>query len=83
MAVTAGARVVEQNSPGSFRHTNSPSQQGLGRRRPEAHDDLRTHDRDLGLEPRPAGGDLHGVRLLVDPLLPRGSHLKCLTTFVT
>src|SRR5207249_10775244 len=41
----------------------------LGRRRAEADHDPGTDDLDLLFQPRPAGGDLTGARLLVEPPL--------------
>jgi hypothetical protein len=44
----------------------------LSRRRAEAHEHVRFDSRKLAIEPGPAGADLLGVRLLVDPpLSPR------------
>ena len=60
-----------------------PAQQRLRGRRAEADDGARLDERDLGVEPGPAGGDLARVRLLVEAAFPRGSHLKCFTTLVT
>src|SRR5258705_12701863 len=45
------------------------SEQGLSRRRAKAHDRPRLDELDLDVEPRPAGGDLAGPRLLVNPAL--------------
>ena len=51
---------------------NARAEQRLRRGRAEADDHARLDQRDLGVEPRPAGGDLAGVRLLVDaPLAAR------------
>ena len=59
------------------------AEQRLGSGGAEADEYLRLQQRELGVQPRPAGGDLGGVRLLVDPSLARGCHLKCLTALVT
>lgn len=45
----------------------SRTQQRLRRRCAQAHDDSRLDQRDLGLEPRTARGNLRGVRFLMDP----------------
>jgi len=46
--------------------------------RAEAHEHLRLQQRELGLEPRPAGGDLRSVRFLVDAALPTRLPLEVL-----
>jgi hypothetical protein len=43
------------------------AQQGLGRRRAQAHDRRWLNDEDLGLQPRSAGFDLAGTRLFMQP----------------
>src|SRR5256712_11964092 len=50
----------------------------LRRRRAEADDDLRAQDRELGVEPEPAGRDLAAVRLLVEAPLPGRTPLEVL-----
>src|SRR5439155_1461925 len=47
-------------------------------RRAEADDDLRAQDRELGVEPEPAGRDLTAVRLLVEAPLPGRTPLEVL-----
>src|SRR5438105_15078642 len=44
----------------------------LGRSRPEQHEDPWLDERNLGVEPRPAGTDLRGVRFLMQASLSRG-----------
>jgi len=46
--------------------------------RAEAHEHLGLQQREFGLEPRPAGGDLRSVRLLVDAPLPARLPLEVL-----
>ena len=53
-------------------HLERPAQQRLGGGGPEAHDHLRPHDLELGLEPRPARRHLGRVGLGVDPDLAAG-----------
>src|SRR5439155_6061246 len=50
----------------------------LRRRRAEADDDLRAQDRELGVEPEPAGRHLTAVRLLVEAPLPGRTPLEML-----
>ena len=40
------------------RHPDVVAQQGLGRGRPEQHEDLRADEGEFGLDPREAGADL-------------------------
>ena len=60
------------------RHPDAAAEQRLGGDRAEADEDVRPHDRELGLEPRLAGGDLGRVRPLVDPSLPTRLPLEVL-----
>src|SRR5688500_4498314 len=53
-----------------LRHAEGLAEEGLGGRGAEADDDLRFDEGDLEIEPGVAGGDLHGVRLLVNAPLP-------------
>ena len=72
VASTDGARSDGTSRPRSWLTLNDGAEQRLGRRRPEAHEDRRAQRPQLGLEPRPAGVDLGGVRRLVQPhLAPR------------
>src|SRR2546427_3768713 len=50
-------------------HPEVAAQQGLRGGRPQQHQQLRLHRRDLGIQPGPAGVDLSGVRLLVQATL--------------
>src|SRR6266498_2675518 len=47
----------------------APSEQSLGRRGAEAHEDVGLDDGELGVEPRPARRDLRPRRLRMDPAL--------------
>ena len=68
----------------AFVTRNPRPQQGLGRRRPEAHDDLEGRRHAIS-------ASSHGRQAAISTelgfwwirFLPRGTHLKCLTTFVT
>src|SRR4051794_5472851 len=51
------------------RNAEAPPEERLRRRRAEAHEHGRLHDRELRVEPRPARGDLRPSRLRVDPPL--------------
>src|SRR5215204_4809871 len=51
------------------RHFEGFSEQCLGRRRSETHQDTRLDERDLGFEPRTARADLGSVRLRVNTTL--------------
>jgi len=55
-----------------------PSEQGLGGGSAEADEHLWLQQRELGVEPRAAGRDLRGVRLLVDPPFAAGLPLEVL-----
>src|SRR6188474_1999466 len=58
--------------PALTRDPECAPEEGLGRRRAEAHEHVRFDSSELAIEPWPAGADLLGVRLLVDPpLSPR------------
>src|SRR6266511_6359305 len=50
----------------------------MGRRRTQADEHARPYDVELGLEPRPAGGDLRRVRFLVDAALAASLPLEML-----
>jgi hypothetical protein len=54
----------------------------LRRGRPEQHQNGGLDERDLRVEPRPAGTDLRGIRLLMEPSLSRPLPFECLTALV-
>ena len=54
------------------------AEQRLGRGRAETDEHARLQHRDLGIQPRPAGGDLAPVRLLMDSALALGLPLEVL-----
>jgi hypothetical protein len=68
---------VQQLAPG-LRHAERRPEQGLGGGRAEQHQQTGPHGGQLGVEPRPAGGDLGAVRLLVDAHLAPGPELEVL-----
>ena len=57
------------DAPRSAMSRNAAAEQRLRRGRPEQHENLGTHDVELGEQPRPACLDLLGVGLLVDATL--------------
>jgi hypothetical protein len=61
-----------------LRDPEGAAEQGLRSRRAERHQDARLHDRQLGLEPRPAGCDLGRIRPLVDAALATRRPLEVL-----
>src|SRR5688572_13314887 len=66
VAVASGAYGHSTHWPVLPGHLERAAEQRLRRGRAEADDDLRLHDLELGLEPRPARLDLGGVRLGVN-----------------
>jgi len=72
-------RKTRRQDPASLTgHAKCRSEDGSGRRRPQAHDQSRPNGFDLRLEPRPARGDLGGIGLLVDTPFPARLPLEVL-----
>ena len=67
-----------ERPPAVPRHARATAEQCLGRDCAEADEDARLHHLELALEPGPAGGDLVGVRPLVDPPRAAGRPLEVL-----
>ena len=70
-------------APALLRDAELLAEERLRRGRAEADEHVRLHDRELGLEPRAAGHLLRQLGFAWMRRLPRASHLKCLTAFVT
>ena len=69
VAVTAGASGESTKIPRCFVTRKLGPRSAWAAVAPEAHEDLRLDQAQLRIQPRPAGGDLLEIRLLVDPAL--------------